>query len=151
MKIKNKRRRTGFNRADRDHLLRIHGAGMDSNRDRAREKFEEGMLQLSENNFREAEKLFGQALYFDSSVSLYHFYQGLAMMEQHFFKDAQRALERAHALEPGNADYLAELGFVWLELGLPERALLFFMEALRARPDHARGGEGVRRLGISII
>jgi tetratricopeptide (TPR) repeat protein len=118
-----------------------------SDRRKAMERFEEGRLQLNRSNFREAEKLFGQAMYFDSSVSRYHFYQGLAMVKQCAYKDAERAFERARELDPENADYTAELGFVCLELGLSEKARAFFKAVLRTAPSHGRATEGMGRLG----
>lgn len=116
------------------------------NRDRAKGLFEEGKAELGERNYKEAEKLFGLAMYYDSGVSLYHFYQGLAMVKHNAYKDAESAFERAHALEPENADYAAELGLVCLELGFPERAKSFFKAALRAMPGHDRAVEGIKRI-----
>ncbi len=115
-------------------------------RKKAREQFEAGRLQLKRNNFREAEKLFGQAIYFDSSVSRYHFYQGVAMMKRHVYKDAEWAFTRAQALDPENADYAVELGFVCLKLGLHEKARVSFKTALSIAPGHARAKEGMRGL-----
>ena len=116
------------------------------NHDRARESFEEGKSELLESNYREAERLFGLAMYYDSQVPVYHFYQGLAMLGRDAYEDAECAFERAYALEPENADYAAELGFVCLKMGSPERALFFFRDALRSEPNHAMATEGMRRL-----
>ena len=113
---------------------------------RAKERFEEGKSELRENNYREAEKLFGLAMYYDSQVPVYHFYQGLAMLGRDAYEDAECAFERAYALEPENADYAAELGFVCLKMGSPERALFFFRDALRSEPNHGMATEGMRRL-----
>lgn len=113
---------------------------------RARERFEEGKSELLENNYREAERLFGLAMYYDSQVPAYHFYQGLALLGHDAYKDAESAFERAYALDPENADYATELGFVCLKMGSPERALFFFREALRTEPCHNRAREGMRRL-----
>lgn len=110
------------------------------------ERFEKGKIQLSKGNYREAEKLFGQAMYYDSSASLYHFYQGMAMVRRQAYAEAQWAFERACLLEPENADYSAELGFVCLELGVPGRAMTFFRTSLMNEPCHKRATEGMRRL-----
>lgn len=115
---------------------------------KGRERFEEGKSELLKNNYGEAERLFGLAMYYDSQVSMYHFYQGLAMLGHHAYKDAECAFERAYALDPENADYAAELGFVCLKMGFPERALFFFREALRTEPCHDRAREGMRRLNL---
>ncbi len=68
------------------------------------------------------------------------------MMKRHVYKDAEWAFTRAQALDPENADYAVELGFVCLKLGLPEKARLLFKIALSIAPGHARAKEGMTRL-----
>ncbi len=111
--------------------------------EKAKIKCEEGRAALRNHRYAEAEMLFGQATYFDSSVADHHYYYGLALFRQNKAKAAEKALARALKLEPFNATYLAELGFVFAELGFPARAQGLFEKALKISPDHERAAAGV--------
>lgn len=126
-----------------DRMISLKPARLTSNQDKAKALFNEGKVELKRNKYQEAELLFGQAKYFDSTMSEYHYYYGIALMKQEKFKLAEKALERALKLEPANANYLADLGFVFLNLGFPTRARAFFEKALKISPDNARACEGM--------
>jgi tetratricopeptide (TPR) repeat protein len=56
-------------------------------------------------------------------------------------------LNRANELKPTNADILAELGHVYMDLGFPLRAKGYFDRALKYDPSSRRAKEGIEILG----
>ncbi len=130
-------------RKEYDALMTLKPAALLSTQDKARAKFEEGKLELRKKNYADAALLFGQASYFDQWTADYHYYYGLALMKQDKFKDAEKAMEKALKLAPSNADYLSELGFVFLGLSFPTRAKAFFEKALKLDPENMRAKEGI--------
>jgi tetratricopeptide (TPR) repeat protein len=117
-----------------------------SNSDRARESFDEGKIQLRRNHLQDAEQLFGKAVYLDGATPEYHYYYGLTLMKENRFRAAEKSINRALELDPQNAKYLAELGFVYLGLGFPKRAAVFFGKALKISPGYARANEGMLKI-----
>jgi tetratricopeptide (TPR) repeat protein len=77
----------------------------------------------------------------DDGVAEYHFYYGSTLLKQNRMKPAVKAFERAIKLAPRNADYHAELGDVFLQMGFPTRAKGFFEKALKINPGHKRAAE----------
>jgi curved DNA-binding protein CbpA len=114
--------------------------------EKARQQFEDGMVCFRDGNHSDAELHFAQAVYYDSKVSRYHYYYGLALAAQRRFKEAERALEKARKIEPDNPACLAELGFIHLSLGFRLRARGFFEKALALSPSNARAAEGLAAL-----
>ncbi|MGC2063060.1 MAG: DUF4388 domain-containing protein [Thermodesulfovibrionales bacterium] len=109
----------------------------------ARMKFDEGRAAFSSRSYGEAELLFGQATYFESGVSEYHYYYGLTLLRQSRMKQAVKAFEWALKIEPLNAEYHAELGFIFLQMGFPTRAKGLFEKALKISPGQKRAAEGM--------
>jgi Tfp pilus assembly protein PilF len=64
-------------------------------------------------------------------------------VKQHKFRNAEKAINRALKFEPQNADYLTEIGFVYLALGFSAKANACFEKALKISPDNARASEGM--------
>lgn len=135
-----------YKRTEYDRLLALRPAKMTTSQDRAKASFEEGKSHLGKHDYGNAELLFGQAAYYDRTISEYHYYYGLALIKRHKLEKAAKALEEALRLEPYNTKYLSELGFVYMDLGFPNRAGGLFRKALRRSPDHARSMEGLRRI-----
>ena len=133
-------------RKEYDKLITVKPAKLISKSGKARTFFEEGKFRMKENNFVDAELLFGQAAYFDDTVAEYHYHYGLALIKLDKLKLAEKAINRALKLDPKNADYLAKLGFVCLELNLPIKAKTFFRQALEISPDHTSASEGIRKV-----
>ena len=133
-------------KAEYDRLTAIRPARLNTAQDRARATFEEGKSHLGSHDYGKAEMLFGQATYFDRSVSEYHYHYGLALMKQRKLEKAAKAMEAALRLEPYNTTYLSELGFLYMDLGFSSRAGGLFRKALRRSPDHGRSLEGLRRI-----
>jgi tetratricopeptide (TPR) repeat protein len=105
---------------------------------RARACFAAGRVQLKLKECTAAEISFGQALYFDSTVSTYHYYQGLALEKQRRFKDAMRAFERALWLDPHNAKYLAKLNLARPLLSFPDKRRRVLKRSSMDRPHRQR-------------
>ncbi len=117
------------------------------NRAKARACFAAGRLQLKMNKCSAAEMLFGQALYFDSTVSLYHYYQGLAQEKQCRMKDARWAFERALCLDPYNAKNLAKLNLVCRLSRFEDKHKGVFKMSSMGRPHRRSATKGQKRSG----
>ena len=133
-------------RREYDKMLGLKPAMPATAEDKEWSAFEEGKNQLKKKNYQDAERLLKKAIYYDDMISEYHYHYGLALAMQNKFREALKAFERARSLKPHNAGYLAELGFVCLELGYPIRAKGLFEKALSISPDNARAIEGLKKI-----
>jgi tetratricopeptide (TPR) repeat protein len=133
-------------RKEYDKSLTIAPSRLKATQDKARAAFEDGKLSMKEKDYKKAEILFGQAIYFDKTISDYHYYSGLNFMKLGRFKDAELALKEALRLEPFNPDYLAEFGFAMLALGMPLRAKSSFEKALKVAPQHKKALAGLTKV-----
>lgn len=134
-------------RKEYDQSLKVKPAKLVSKSDKARELFEEGKSYLKKDNYADAELLFGQAIYYDTTAPEYHYYYGVALLRRNKLFHAEKAINKALKLNPDNANYLAELGFVYLALKFPSRAKTSFRKALAIAPGHVRASEGISRSG----
>jgi curved DNA-binding protein CbpA len=112
----------------------------------ARARFEEGKKAFWEKSYAEAAELFAQAVYLDSSAASYHFYYGMALAQEKKFRESQEALNKAHKLDPLNANYMAELGHIYLELGFHARAKATFERATQLDLTNKRAAEGLQKI-----
>lgn len=133
-------------RNEYDKATKLKPAKLVSNSDKAKAFFDEGKFHLRKKNYSDAELLFGQAVYFDSTVPEYHYHYGLTLMRMNKFHPAEKAINRALKHDPRNAGYLAELGFVYLALNFPIKAKASFRKALEISPDHVRASDGLSRI-----
>jgi len=133
-------------RREYDKVLTIKPARLAAVQDKARAAFEEGKKHLKEKNYQKAEHLFEVAVYYDATISEYHYHYGLALAIQNKFREAEKEFEGARRLEPHNAKYLTELGLVFLELGFPLRAKGLFEKVLSISPDNTRAAEGLKKI-----
>lgn len=117
-----------------------------SNVELARLRFEEGKTAFKKGLYQDAAELFGQAIYFDSSMPAYHFSLSRAYWKQKKFREAEKALSKALKIDPLNADYLAELGHIYLELGLKLRAKSIFEKTIKFDPSNSRALEGLKKI-----
>ncbi len=90
--------------------------------------------------------MFGQAAYLDNTIADYHYYYGLALAKLQRFKEAERAINRALTHTPFNADYIAELGYIYLQLSFPHRAKSNFEKAIKIDPLNKRAIEGLKNI-----
>jgi len=125
--------------------LSVHTPKPPSRAEMAKARFNKGRTLLMMRNYSEAATMFAQAVYFDGSVARYHYYHGLALSKMNDFKEAAKALNEAIKLNPQKADYIAELGHVFLELGFKTRAQNTFRRALELSPSNERALEGMMR------
>ncbi|HYA11389.1 MAG TPA: DUF4388 domain-containing protein [Thermodesulfovibrionales bacterium] len=113
----------------------------------AKVRFEEGKKAFWDKSYAEAAELFGQSAYLDSSVASYHFYLSMALAKDKKFREAQEAIINALKLDPLNASYMAELGHIYLELGINSRAKATFEKAIQLDPSNKRAKEGLQKIG----
>ncbi|MDQ7786399.1 MAG: DnaJ domain-containing protein [Thermodesulfovibrionales bacterium] len=112
----------------------------------ARIKFREGKAEFKNGAYDRAKELFEQALYLDATVASYSYYMALALEKEDRYSEAGKMLNQALRIEPFNADYLAELGHVYLRLGFSLRAKSAFEKALQSSPSHKNAIEGLRKI-----
>ncbi|MBI5640936.1 MAG: tetratricopeptide repeat protein, partial [Nitrospirae bacterium] len=126
---------------DKGHETRRSSAEM------AKMKFDEGMNLYRAGQLDNALQAFGQAVYLDESKSRYHYSYGLLLKVFKKFKEAEQALLNAVKKSPENSDYVAELGHLYLDLGMKLRARRNFEKALSLTPDNKKALEGLATLG----
>jgi curved DNA-binding protein CbpA len=112
----------------------------------ARLRFQEGKAAFKRGLYTDAAELFGQAVYLDNSVPAYHFYLGLTYEKLKKLRDAEKAISKALKFEPVNADYIAELGHIYLEFGFSTRAKSTFEKALKLDPSNKRAASGLQKI-----
>jgi len=61
--------------------------------------------------------LLGQAVYLCESEPDYHFFYGVALYRKKKIKEAEASIRKALHLSPHRAEYIAELGYIYLKLG----------------------------------
>jgi curved DNA-binding protein CbpA len=116
----------------------------------ARMKFVEGKRFLTSKQYEQALTLFGQAVYFDSSIAEYHFFYGVSLLNSRKIKDSEKSIRKAIELDPYNSDYIAELGNIYLRLGFTTRAKNTFEKALKYNPFNDSAKAGLKTLDIKV-
>jgi curved DNA-binding protein CbpA len=134
-------------RREYDRSLSNRPAKIGSNKlEIARARFKEGKDAFKKGAYTEAAELFGQAAYLDSSVPAYHFYHGLSLTKNKKLGEAEKAISKALKIEPFNADYMAEVGHIYLQLGFNLRAKNTFEKAIKLDPANERAAEGLQKI-----
>jgi curved DNA-binding protein CbpA len=139
-------------RREYDRLLQIKpvrlrsGTEKKSNTELATARYSEGKEAFRRESYAEAEALFSQATYLDSLKPAYHFHLALALVRENKFREAGKSINEALKLNPGNADYLAELGHIYLKLGFRLRARSAFEKALKSDPSNKRAAGGMQKV-----
>jgi hypothetical protein len=110
------------------------------------EQNQEGREFLKSKNYEQALLLLEQAVQFDESVPEYHYYYGLCLFENTRLKDSQKYLRKALELDPGNSVYTAELGKIYLKIGLKTKARNAFETVLKNDPSNDTAREGLEAL-----
>ena len=110
----------------------------------ARIRFREGEEAFRKGAYASSKELFGQAVYLNGTVPDYHFHLGLALAKERNFREAGKVLNTALKISPMNADYLAELGHIYIELGFKLRATSTFEKAMSIDPHNKRAAEGLQ-------
>jgi len=109
-------------------------------------RYHEGKEAFKRGLYAEAEALFSQATYLDNLKPAYHFHLALALENEKKFREAGKSMNEALKLDPGNADYLAELGHIYLKLGFRLRARSAFEKAIKFDPFNKRAAGGMQWL-----
>jgi Tfp pilus assembly protein PilF len=141
---------TPSNNNRREHAASIFGSAITENKDSggleearsaetmdmARYHFEKGLEHYARKDFHRAVQLFRLAVKIDDRKAEYHRYLALALSRNpNWAKQAEQALLRAVELEPEHAETHYFLGRIYLDSGLPARAMSRFRESLRIDPD----------------
>ncbi len=123
-------------------LQKATGGGGDteqkeSDRRSAALAYEQGRTAMRANRYDKAVVLLRSAIKFDDSNPAYHSWYGFALgvLKTHLH-EARDACKRALEIEFYNADYHANLGFVYHQAGLTSTANESFEEAMKWDPDH---------------
>jgi tetratricopeptide (TPR) repeat protein len=116
----------------------------------AQDKFDQGIAEMNKRNYADAAELFGQAGYMNNKEPEYSYYYGLSLYRLGKLKEAESEMRKAIKIDPVNAEYLAEIGHVYLELGFPLRAKGNFERALKIEPKNPRALEGVASLPADL-
>jgi len=92
---------------------------------------------MRQNRYDKAVVLLKAAIKYDDSNPAYHSWYGFALggMKAQLH-EARDACKKALEMEFYNADYHANLGFVYMQAGLTSTAMESFEEALKWDPDH---------------
>ncbi len=138
--LSSREKRTGY-----DRTLSGKPPGM-SRTELAHKKFNEGHAHYGSGNLDEAARDFREAASFDNTKAEYHFFHGLALRDSNRLKDAERALCRACKIAPDNDEYNAELGHLYISLGMLLRAKTSFIKALQINKANRRAQEGLLSL-----
>lgn len=131
-------------RREFDELLKSKGGGgqpaasKEADRRSAKLAFEQARVAMKQNRYDKAVVLLESAVKYDDSnpayFSAFGFALGALSTRLHEARDmCKKALE----IEFYNADYHANLGFVYYQAGLKSTSIECFTEALKWDPDHA--------------
>jgi len=99
--------------------------------------FEQAKTAMKHNRYDKAVVLLKSAIKYDDSNPAYHSWYGfsLGVLKTHLH-EARDACKKALEIEHYNADFHANLGFVYHQAGLQSTANECFDEALQWDPDH---------------
>jgi curved DNA-binding protein CbpA len=99
--------------------------------------FEQAKTAMKHNRYDKAVVLLKSAIKYDDSNPAYHSWYGfsLGVLKTHLH-EARDACKKALEMEFYNADYHANLGFVYHQAGLTSTANESFEEALKWDPEH---------------
>jgi len=131
-------------RRDYDQVLKAHSGTTDkperveADRRSAQLAFEQARTAMRANRYDKAVVLLRSAVKFDDTNAAYHSWYGyaLARLKTHLH-EARDECKKALEIEFYNADYHANLGYVYYQAGLTSTADESFAEALKWDPDHA--------------
>lgn len=109
----------------------------DADKRSAQLSYDQARAAMRQNRYDKAAVLLKAAIKYDDSnpayLSWYGFSLGVLRTQLH---EARDACKKALEMEFYNADYHANLGFVYVQAGLAKTAMECFEEALKWDPDH---------------
>lgn len=99
--------------------------------------YEQARAAMRQNRYDKAVVLLKAAIKYDDANPAYHSWYGFALgVLKTQLHEARDACKKALEMEFYNADYHANLGFVYMQAGLTRTAMESFEEALKWDPDH---------------
>jgi curved DNA-binding protein CbpA len=109
----------------------------DADKRSAQLSYEQARSAMRQNRYDKAAVLLKAAVKYDDSNPAYHSWYGFSLgVLRTQLHEARDACKKALEMEFYNADYHANLGFVYMQAGLTSTALESFEEALKWDPDH---------------
>jgi curved DNA-binding protein CbpA len=146
-------------RREYDELLRQHGprekrwSTKEADKRSALLAFEQARTAMKHNRYDKAVVLLKSAIKYDPTNAAYHSWYGFSLGALNTrLHEARDACKKALEMEFYNADYHANLGFVYQQAGLTSTARESFQEALKWDPEHPLAmkylGGGKRRGGL---
>ena len=100
--------------------------------------YDQARAAMRQNRYDKAAVLLKAAIKFDDSNPAYHSWYGFSLgVLRTQLHEARDACKKALEMEFYNADYHANLGFVYMQAGLASTAMECFEEALKWDPEHA--------------
>lgn len=130
-------------RREYDELLKQHGprekrwSTKEADKRSALLAFEQARTAMKHNRYDKAVVLLKSAIKYDPSSAAYHSWYGFALGALNTrLHEARDACKKALEMEFYNADYHANLGFVYHQAGLESTARESFQEALKWDPEH---------------
>jgi curved DNA-binding protein CbpA len=131
-------------RREYDEYFKQHGprerrsSAKEADKRSAQLAFEQARTAMKHNRYDKAVVLLKSAIKYDESNAAYHSWYGFSLGALNTrLHEARDACKKALEMEFYNADYHANLGYVYLQAGLTRSALESFHEALKWDPDHA--------------
>ena len=99
--------------------------------------YDQARAAMRQNRYDKAAVLLKAAIKFDDSNPAYHSWYGFSLgVLRTQLHEARDACKKALEMEFYNADYHANLGFVYMQAGLASTAMECFEEALKWDPEH---------------
>jgi tetratricopeptide (TPR) repeat protein len=115
-------------------------------------KFQKGEELLSQRNFREAQRLFQEAIQLYSEEGEFHAYLGWSLFQgnphdANAVEEALRSLETAVMLNPKVDKSYLFTGYIYKTTGRPDKAEKQFEKAIQCNPDCTEALRELRLLG----
>jgi curved DNA-binding protein CbpA len=131
-------------RREFDEVLQTRGGGgaregskSDADRRSAQMAYEQALTAMRQNRFDKAAVLLKSAIKYDDTNAAYYSWMGYALaVLKTRLHEARDACKKALEIEFYNADYHANLGFVYHQAGLKSTAIECFKEAVKWDPEH---------------
>ncbi len=130
-------------RREYDEFFKQHGprerrsSAKEADKRSAQLAFEQARTAMKHNRYDKAVVLLKSAIKYDPSNASYHSWYGFSLGALNTrLHEARDACKKALEIEFYNADFHANLGFVYQQAGLTNLALESFQEALKWDPEH---------------
>lgn len=116
---------------------KAQGTTRESDKRSAQLAYEQARTAMRHNRYDKAVVLLKSAIKYDRTNPAYYSWFGFALAALNTrLHDARDACKKALEMEFYNADYHANLGFVYFQAGLKSTAIGCFREALKWDPEH---------------